>query len=58
MPNGRQLGTMGVNYTVLPDGRVWSHFLNKFMSPAYEEGHYKYLQIGGKKAYIHRLVAS
>lgn len=51
------------NYRIYPDGRVYSEFYNKFVSPTYDTG--KYLQVtltddfGNRKTIkVHRLVAS
>lgn len=51
------------NYRIYPDGRIYSEFINRFISPTYDSG--KYLQVtlvndnGIRKTIkVHRLVAS
>lgn len=51
------------NYRIFPDGRIYSEFINKFITPTFDSG--KYLQVtlvndeGERKTIkVHRLVAS
>lgn len=51
------------NYRIYPDGRIYSEFINRFISPTFDSG--KYLQVtlvnddGERKTIkVHRLVAS
>lgn len=51
------------NYRIYPDGRIYSEFINRFVSPTFDSG--KYLQVtlvndkGERKTIkVHRLVAS
>lgn len=48
----------GVRYYIYDDGRVWSTYRNRFMTPEITRGGYCMLCIGtpARKMYVHRLV--
>ena len=51
------------NYRIYPDGRIYSEFINKFINPTFDSGHYLQVTLvddnGRRKTTkVHRLVAS
>lgn len=51
------------NYRIYPDGRIYSEFINRFISPTFDTGKYLQVSIVGddgikKTIKVHRLVAS
>ena len=51
------------NYRIYPDGRIYSEFIKKFISPTFDSGHYLQVTLvddnGRRKTTkVHRLVAS
>ncbi len=45
------------NYSITPDGRVFSHKRSRFMKPYKNNRGYMVLRVGGKCTGVHRLVA-
>jgi hypothetical protein len=44
------------NYLVYSDGRIYSKYIGKFLTPSIQNGYYR-VKIGSKKFFIHRMVA-